>query len=76
LRWTLCDRGRHATDPSHHKLIGGVQDFDDGMYALVQLAAIAAVLIGASSGAGDLAPGGLSVLLGAAGAWRTITRPA
>lgn len=46
------------------------------MYALVQLAAIAAVLIGASSGAGDLAPGGLSVLLGAAGAWRTITRPA
>src|SRR5262249_22819819 len=47
----------HATDPAHHKLIGGLAHFDDGMYSLTQLATIAAVLIGATAGAGDLAGG-------------------
>lgn len=47
----------HATDPSHHRLIGGVGHFDDGSYSLTQLATIAAALIGATAGAGDLAGG-------------------
>jgi len=47
----------HATDPTHHKLIGGLSHFDDGMYSLTQLATVAAVLIGATVGAGDLAGG-------------------
>jgi hypothetical protein len=47
----------HATDPAHHKLIGGLSHFDDGMYSLTQLATVAAVLIGATAGAGDLAAG-------------------
>ena len=47
----------HATDPAHHKLIGGISHFDDGIYSLIHLATIAAVLIGATSGAGDLAGG-------------------
>jgi ABC-type transport system involved in multi-copper enzyme maturation permease subunit len=47
----------HATDPTHHKLIGGVQHFDDGMFSLTQLATVAAALIGATAGAGDLADG-------------------
>lgn len=44
----------HATDPAHHRLIGGLGHFDDGMYSLTQLATIAAALIGATAGAGDL----------------------
>ena len=47
----------HLTDPAHHKLIGGLSHFDDGIYSLTQLATIAAVLIGATAGAGDLAGG-------------------
>ena len=47
----------HATDPAHHKLIGGLSHFDDGLYSLTQLATVAAVLIGATAGAGDLASG-------------------
>jgi ABC-2 family transporter protein len=47
----------HATDPTHHKLIGGLSHFDDGMYSLTALGTIAAVLIGATAGAGDLAGG-------------------
>ncbi len=47
----------HATDPTHHKLIGGLSHFDDGMYSLTQLATVAAVLIGATAGAGDFAGG-------------------
>src|SRR5262249_50183653 len=47
----------HATDPAHPKLIGGLSHFDDGMYSLTQLATVAAVLIGATAGAGDLASG-------------------
>src|SRR4051812_7889712 len=47
----------HASDPTHHKLIGGLSHFDDGMYSLTQLATVVAVLIGATAGAGDLASG-------------------
>ena len=47
----------HATDPVHHKVIGGLSHFDDGIYSLTQLATVAAVLIGATAGAGDLAGG-------------------
>ena len=47
----------HATDPAHHKLIGGLGHFDDGIYSLTQLATVAAVLIGATAGAGDLTGG-------------------
>jgi ABC-type transport system involved in multi-copper enzyme maturation permease subunit len=47
----------HATDPAHHKLIGGLPHYDDGMYSLTQLSTIAAILIGATAGAGDLAAG-------------------
>jgi hypothetical protein len=47
----------HATDPAHHRLIGGLGHFDDGIYSLTQLATVAAVLIGATAGAGDLAGG-------------------
>lgn len=47
----------HSTDPAHHKLVGGLSHFDDGMYSLTQLSTIAAVLIGATAGAGDLAGG-------------------
>jgi hypothetical protein len=47
----------HATDPAHHKLIGGLGHFDDAMYSLTQLATVAAVLIGATAGAGDLGGG-------------------
>jgi ABC-type transport system involved in multi-copper enzyme maturation permease subunit len=38
-------------------VIGGLPHFDDGMYSLTQLATVAAVLIGATAGAGDLAGG-------------------
>jgi hypothetical protein len=47
----------HATDPARHELIGGLSHFDDGIYSLTQLATVAAVLIGATAGAGDLAGG-------------------
>jgi ABC-type transport system involved in multi-copper enzyme maturation permease subunit len=47
----------HATDSAHHKLIGGIAHFDDGMFSLTQLATVAAILIGASAGAGDLGAG-------------------
>jgi hypothetical protein len=47
----------HATNPAQHKLIGGLSHFDDGMYSLTQLSTVAAVLIGATAAAGDLASG-------------------
>jgi ABC-type transport system involved in multi-copper enzyme maturation permease subunit len=49
--------GLHASDPAHHKVIGGVSHFDDAMFSLTQLATIAAILIGATAGAGDLGAG-------------------
>jgi ABC-type transport system involved in multi-copper enzyme maturation permease subunit len=47
----------HASDPAHHKLVGGLRHFDDGMYSLTQLTTVAAILVGATAGAGDLAAG-------------------
>lgn len=47
----------HATDPAHHRIVGGIHHLDDGMYSLTQLATVAAILIGATAGAGDLAAG-------------------
>src|SRR5262249_54057628 len=47
----------HATDPEHHRVIGGLPHFDDGTYTLTQLATVAAILVGATAGAGDLASG-------------------
>jgi hypothetical protein len=47
----------HVNDPARNRLIGGIGHFDNGMYSLTQLATIAAVLIGATAGAGDLAGG-------------------
>jgi hypothetical protein len=47
----------HLTDPAHHRLIGGLSHFEDGIYSLTQLATVAAVLIGATAGAADLAGG-------------------
>jgi hypothetical protein len=47
----------HATDPAHHLLVGGISHFDNAMFSITQLATIAAVLIGATAGAGDLAGG-------------------
>lgn len=47
----------HAIDPAHHKVIGGLPHFDDGIYSLTQLGTVAAILIGATAGAGDLAAG-------------------
>jgi ABC-type transport system involved in multi-copper enzyme maturation permease subunit len=47
----------HWTDPAHHQVVGGLRHFDDGMYTLTQLATVAAILIGATAGAGDLAAG-------------------
>ena len=38
-------------------LIGGLSHFDDGIHSLTQLATIAAALIGATAGAGDVAAG-------------------
>jgi hypothetical protein len=47
----------HVTDAAHHEVVGGLGHFDAGVYSLTQLATIAAVLIGATAGAGDLAGG-------------------
>jgi hypothetical protein len=47
----------HATDPAKHHVVGGIQHFNDGLYSLTQLATVAAVLVGATAGAGDLAAG-------------------
>jgi len=47
----------HATDPEKHRIVGGISHFNDGVYSLTQLATVAAVLVGATAGAGDLAAG-------------------
>ena len=47
----------HLTDPAGHGPAGGQQHFWNGMYMLTALATMAAVLIGATSGAGDLSAG-------------------
>jgi ABC-type transport system involved in multi-copper enzyme maturation permease subunit len=47
----------HLTDPAGHGPAGGRQHFWNGMYMLTALATMAAVLIGATAGAGDLSAG-------------------
>jgi hypothetical protein len=47
----------HATDPAHHGPAGGVQNFADSMNLLAGLAAVAAILVGATVGTGDLGAG-------------------
>src|SRR5919106_799385 len=44
----------HATDPAKHGSPGGVQNLSGSMEVLTQLSAIAAILVGATLGAGDL----------------------
>jgi len=47
----------HLTDPAGHGPAGGRQHFWNGMYLLTALGTMAAVLIGATAGAGDLSAG-------------------
>jgi hypothetical protein len=47
----------HLTDPAGHGPAGGREHFWNGMYMLTALATMAAVLIGATAGAGDLSAG-------------------
>jgi hypothetical protein len=47
----------HATDPAHHGPAGGARQFDNGMYALSLFGGVAAVMVGAAAGAGDLGAG-------------------
>ena len=47
----------HLTDPTGHGPAGGSQHFWNGMYLLTALGTMAAVLIGATAGAGDLSAG-------------------
>ncbi len=47
----------HATDPAAHGPAGGREHFWNGAYMLTALGTMAAVLIGAAAGAGDLSAG-------------------
>jgi ABC-type transport system involved in multi-copper enzyme maturation permease subunit len=47
----------HAANPATHGPAGGVEHFRNGIYMLTQLGSVAAILIGATAGAGDLAAG-------------------
>ena len=47
----------HATDSAHHGPAGGVSNLSGSLDVLVTLSGIAAILIGATAGAGDLAAG-------------------
>lgn len=47
----------HATDPATHGATGGSENFTGSMEVLTQLSAVAAILVGATLGAGDLAAG-------------------
>jgi len=47
----------HLTDPAGHGPAGGSEHFWNGMYLLTALGTMAAVLIGATAGAGDLSAG-------------------
>jgi hypothetical protein len=47
----------HVTDPAGHGPAGGRQHFWNGMYLLTALGTMAAVLIGATAGGGDLSAG-------------------
>jgi hypothetical protein len=47
----------HAADPAHHGPAGGARQFENGMYALSLFGGVAAVMVGAAAGAGDLQSG-------------------
>jgi hypothetical protein len=47
----------HAASPATHGPAGGTEHFRNGIYMLTQLGSMAAILIGATAGAGDLAAG-------------------
>lgn len=47
----------HATEPAKHGSAGGLENFSGSMYVLTQLGVVAAILLGATAGAGDLGSG-------------------
>jgi hypothetical protein len=47
----------HGTEPAKHGPPGGLENFSGSMYLLTQLGVVAAILIGATAGAGDLRSG-------------------
>jgi ABC-2 type transport system permease protein len=47
----------HATEPAKHGPAGGLENFSGSMYVLTQLGVVAAILLGATAGAGDLRSG-------------------
>jgi ABC-2 family transporter protein len=47
----------HATDPASYGPIGSLENFSGSMEVLTQLSAVAAILVGATLGAGDLGAG-------------------
>ena len=47
----------HAANPDHHGPAGGIENLGHGMSVLVLLGGIAAMIVGASAGADDLASG-------------------
>jgi hypothetical protein len=47
----------HATEPAKHGPAGGLENFSGSMYLLSQLGVVAAILLGATAGAGDLRSG-------------------
>jgi hypothetical protein len=47
----------HAANPDHHGPAGGIENLGNGMSVLLLLGTIAAIIVGASAGAGDLTAG-------------------
>jgi hypothetical protein len=47
----------HAAEPAKHGPAGGLENFSGSLYMLAQLGVVAAVLIGATAGAGDIGSG-------------------
>jgi hypothetical protein len=47
----------HAAEPAKHGPAGGIENFSGSLYLLAQLGVVAAILIGATAGAGDFGSG-------------------
>jgi hypothetical protein len=47
----------HAAEPARHGPAGGLENFSGSLYLLAQLGSVAAILIGATAGAGDIGSG-------------------
>ena len=47
----------HAAEPAKHGPAGGLDNFSGSLYLLAQLGVVAAILIGATAGAGDIGSG-------------------